>query len=78
MERDNHPFPHGTKVITNNDYLKQFGRRVIGESVFLDNVPVTEHVTIVRWEHQEGNIIPDHQGNMVLMMTRDLERYWEV
>lgn len=66
-----HPFPIGTKVQTNNEYFKTFGRRVIGESIAVSPI----QITIVRWEHQEGNIIPQHQGNAVLMMSKDLEKY---
>lgn len=69
-----HPFPVGTKVKTNESYFKKFGRRVIGTSVPMNPLPPNE-ITIVRWEHQEGNIVPEHLGNKVMMMSKDLEIY---
>lgn len=69
-----HPFPVGTRVETNEAYFKQFGRKVIGTSVAMNPMPPNE-ITIVRWEFQEGNINPDHAGNNVLMMSKDLQIY---
>jgi hypothetical protein len=69
-----HPFPVGKKVMTNDEYFNTFGRRVIGTSIAFKEI-LPKAVTLVRWEHQEGKIIPDHQGNVVLMMTKDLENY---
>lgn len=69
-----HPFPVGTKVETNADYYFKFGRKVIGTSVAI-NPTAPNEITVVRWEFQEGNIIPDHLGNNVLMMSKDLQKY---
>ncbi len=69
-----HPFPAGTKVQTSESYFKKFGRRVIGTSVEMNPFPLN-HITVVKWEFQEGNIIPDHLGNKVMMMSKDLEVY---
>jgi hypothetical protein len=69
-----HPFPVGTKVETNKDYFNLLGRKVIGESVTFNPMPPDE-ITIVKWLHQEGNIIPEHQDNAVLMMSKDLQKH---
>lgn len=69
-----HPFPIGTKVQTNKEYFRNFGRKVIGESIAFNPMPPKE-ITIVRWEHQEGNVISEQQGKAVLMMSKDLEKY---
>jgi hypothetical protein len=34
-----------------------------------------DEITIVKWLHQEGNIIPEHQDNAVLMMSKDLQKH---
>lgn len=68
-----HPFPTGTKLVTNDDYYEKFGRRVIGEALTVDGTP--EGVTLMKWLHQEGNVIKAHQDQHVLMMTQDLEIY---
>jgi hypothetical protein len=60
----------GDKVQTNDAYFNLLGRRVYGE---VESVVAEGHCTIVRWDKQIGNQIPDHQGQRVLMMTRDLE-----
>ncbi len=70
-----HPFPVGTKVQTNKGYFEKFGRKVIGVSVEYRDVPPPDKYTIVRWIHQEGNEIPEHIGNKVMMMSKDLEVY---
>jgi hypothetical protein len=67
-----HPFPPGTKVETNMEYFKKFGRRVKGVSVAIEPLPPNE-LTFVRWEIQEGNIIPEHQNQVVLMLSKDLQ-----
>lgn len=67
-----HPFPEGTRVETNDEYFKQFGRKVIGTSVDFNPLPPNE-ITVVRWESQYGNKIPKHQGNKVIMMSNDLQ-----
>lgn len=66
-----HPFPASTKVETNQTYFNRFGRKVIGESVEMHLSP-PDDITAVKWLHQEGNIIPEHQNNVVLMMSKDL------
>jgi hypothetical protein len=69
-----HPFPVGTRVETNDNYFKQFGRKMVGTSVAMNPTPPKE-LTIFRCEFQEGNIIPDHAGNNVLMLSKDLQEY---
>jgi hypothetical protein len=66
-----HPFPPGTKVETNDEYFELFGRKVKGVSVAMNPLPPKE-ITLVRWEYQEGNIIPEHQNQIVLMMSKYL------
>jgi len=68
-----HPFPPGTKVTTNQAYFELYGRKVTGESIVLKDAYPPPHLTVMRWEHQEGNVIQAHQGNAVIMMTADLE-----
>jgi hypothetical protein len=68
-----HPFPPGTKVETNDEYFEKFGRRVKGVSVAIGSAPLPpSEITFVRWESQEGNVIPEHQNQIVLMMSKDL------
>ena len=67
-----HPFPPGTKVVTNMEYFKKFGRIVKGVSVAIEP-SLPKEFTFVRWESQEGNIIPEHQNQVVLMLSKDLE-----
>lgn len=69
-------YPENTPVQTNKRYFNTFGRRVKGivvapEKTSLKEVP--EGVTLMKWEIQEGKAIPDHQGAIVMMMTKDLE-----
>jgi hypothetical protein len=68
-----HPFPPGTKVETTDEYFEKFGRRVKGISVAIGSMPLPPNeITLVRWESQEGNIIPEHQNQIVLMMSKYL------
>lgn len=69
-----HPFPVGTRVETNEEYFKQFGRKVIGTSVAMNPMPPNV-VTIVRWDFQEGKTIPSQTGHNVLMLSKDLQIY---
>lgn len=73
MNLSEHPFPPGTKVETNEEYFDLLGRRVAGTVVHMFPDPPNT-ITVMRWEHQEGNIIPEHTGNAVLMMTKDLQK----
>lgn len=66
-------FPSGTKVETNKSYFEKFGRKVIGESVALEGLPLGS-MTAVRWLYQEGKVIPDHQDQIVIMMSEDLQK----
>lgn len=71
-------FEQGTKVKTNNYYFEKYGRTVIGITQDLSSFTEVsdeqkEVLSIVRWDEQTGNIIPEHQNNCVLMMNYDLE-----
>lgn len=68
-----HPFLAGTKVQTNEEYFKTFGRKVIGTVIATNPIP-PKVITVVKWEYQEGNVIPEHLGNAVIMLTKDLEK----
>jgi hypothetical protein len=65
-------FEEGTKVRTNEEYFKRFNRVVYGTVKVHPNVPSPPEVTLVLWEKQEGQQIPVHTGNVVVMMTKDL------
>jgi hypothetical protein len=69
-----HPFPPGTRVETNQKYFELFGRRVKGVSVAIESLPLPpSEITFVRWEYQEGNVIPEHQNQIVMMMSKYLQ-----
>ncbi|SDN46990.1 hypothetical protein SAMN04488137_4575 [Fictibacillus solisalsi] len=63
-------FAPGTKVETNDSYYEMFKRRVKGEVINFN--PLLDAVTM-KWEHQEGIIIPEQQDEHVLMKTEDLQ-----
>lgn len=55
-----------------------FGRRVVGKVVdVFTGFQRTPEATVVLWERQEGRVIPEHTGNAVIMLTRQLQLYKE-
>ena len=63
---------NGTKVKTNQGYFDKFGRMIYG--VIENNVdPNNPSVTMVRVKDQEGNVIIEHQNQLLVMMKKDLE-----
>ena len=70
-----HPFPEGTRIMTNERYYQLFKRKVIGVSVFPKGIQPPPEITVMRWEYQEGNVIPEQQGQLVLMMSKDLKAF---
>lgn len=66
-------FNHGDQVVTNQKYFNQLGRRVYGTVIVHENMPKSEYAVLVRWDRQEGKIIPAHQDNLVVMRACDLE-----
>ena len=71
-----HPFPKDTKVQTNEQYFKDFKRKVLGVAVVNNQEPPKE-LTLVRWLYQEGEAIEAHKDQLVLMMSKDLEKVVE-
>lgn len=66
-------FIKGEKVQTNDAYLKQHKRRVIGQVV--DQVSqFGMKLTVIKATKQEGKAIPEYFLGNVLMRTIDLEK----
>ena len=59
----------GKNVTTNAGYVKRFGRRVFGTVIDIHE----DAVCVVNVKKQVGNIIPEHTGNNVVFLVRDLE-----
>ncbi|MGN5650312.1 hypothetical protein [Bacillus sp. Brlt_9] len=58
----------GTKVKTNDKYFKTFGRTSFGNVVFSFN----NLFCIVNVTHQVGKVIPEHTGQDVTFLMKDL------
>lgn len=72
--RNNETFELGEFVETNDNYFAMYGRRVQGIVVIPNWTTPLKTLTIVKWLHQEGNIIECQQNQMVMMLTRYLQR----
>lgn len=66
-------------MTTDEEYFEMFGRRVTGtvKSNSMIKPPPPPGIVLVLWEHQEGEVIPEHSGNVVFMLTRNLRRVKE-
>ncbi|MFP7486251.1 hypothetical protein SFC65_18995 [Priestia filamentosa] len=70
----------GEEVISNQAYQEKFGRTIIGKVVELPKQfpealrKAATYVPVV-WTKQSGKTILENQGQMVLMLRSDLEKY---
>jgi hypothetical protein len=62
----------GLNVRTNIEYFEMYGRVVYGEVEKSEYINIPE-ATLVRVTSQTGKIIPEYQGNPIIMLTKDLE-----
>lgn len=67
-------FLNGMQVKTTEEYYKKFKRRVRGVVVLPEGVTPHPIATPVRWLKQEGKIIKEQQGQVVIMASADLEK----